>query len=236
MTLSCFDLGERMLAVEEAREAILALATSPLACETLPLCEAHGRVLAESVISPIDVPGNTNAAMDGVALKWPSTAEVTTRWRRVGQLFAGQQYQGSLAAGECLGITTGAPMPPGADTVIMREQLKEHDGRVLVDRPETVKRGQHVRRAGEDLARGQLALVAGTRVSAAELGLLASLGFDQVRVVRQPRVALFSTGNEVTPPGTPLPSAGIYDANRFTLQGLVIEHGGEPIDLGILPD
>ncbi|MBS9404156.1 molybdopterin molybdenumtransferase MoeA [Halomonas sp. TRM85114] len=236
MTLSCFDLGERMLAVEEAREAILALATSSLASEALPLSRAHGRVLAESVISPIDVPGNTNAAMDGIALEWSPTVDATSLWRRVGQLFAGQQYQRSLAAGECLGITTGAPMPPGADTVIMREQLEEHDGQVVVNRSETVKRGQHVRQAGEDIARGQLALAAGTRVSAAELGLLASLGFDRVRVVRRPRVALFSTGNEVTAPGSPLPPAGLYDANRFTLQGLVIESGGEPIDLGILSD
>ncbi len=236
MTLSCFDLGERMLTVEEAREAILALTSSSPASETLPLSEAHGRVLAESVISSIDVPGNTNAAMDGVALQWSSEANSTSSWHRVGQLFAGQQYPRPLAAGECLGITTGAPMPPGADTVIMLEQLDEHDGRVVIDRPETVKRGQHVRRAGEDIARGQLALAAGTRVSAAELGLLASLGFDRVQVVRKPRVALFSTGNEVTAPGAPLPPAGIYDANRFTLQGLVVENGAEPIDLGILPD
>lgn len=236
MTLSCFDLGERMLAVDEAREAILALAVSSLALETLPLCEAHGRVLAESVVSPIDVPGNTNAAMDGVALQWSSGATSISSWRRVGQLFAGQPSPSPLAADECLGITTGAPMPPGADTVIMIEQLEEHDGRVVIDRPETVKRGQHVRQAGEDIARGELALAAGTRISAAELGLLASLGFDRVRVIRRPRVALFSTGNEVTAPGTPLPPAGIYDANRFTLQGLVAEHGGEPIDLGILPD
>jgi molybdopterin molybdotransferase len=193
-------------------------------------------VLAESITSPIDVPGNTNAAMDGVALEWPSAVDSTTRWRRVGQSFAGQTHQQPLAAGECLGITTGAPMPPGADTVIMREQLEEHDGRVVVNRPETVKRGQHVRRAGEDIAQGQLALPRGTRLSAAELGLLASLGLEQARVVRKPRVALFSTGNEVTAPGQPLPPAGIYDANRFTLQGLVIESGCEPLDLGILPD
>jgi molybdopterin molybdotransferase len=245
MTLSCFELGERMLAVEEARAAVLALAAGPLPTEIVPLALAHGRVLAEDAISPIAVPQNTNSAMDGIAVAWPaapgeaSTASV--RFRRVAELHAGQAPAGPLAPGECAGITTGAPLPPGADTVIMCEQLAEAQGAdgtrwAIVDRPERVRRGQNVRRAGEDIARGALALAAGTRLAAAELGLLASLGLAEVAVRRRPRVALFSTGDEVTAPGQPLPAAGIFDANRFSLMALAAEHGAEVLDLGILPD
>ncbi|PXX97613.1 molybdopterin molybdotransferase MoeA [Halomonas sp. LBP4] len=237
MTLSCFDLGERMLSVEEAGAALAELVAGPLPAEKVALAELHGRVLAETVVSPLDVPQSTNAAMDGIALAWPEAGPWPEGWRRVGQLFAGQRHATPLGPGECLGITTGAPLPPGADTVIMQEQLEVlGDDRVVVAHPERVRRGQNVRRAGEDIARGAPALAAGTRLSAAELGLLASLGLAEARVIRRPRVAIFSTGDEVTAPGASLPPAGIYDANRFTLRGLVAEQGGEVLDLGILPD
>lgn len=240
MSLSCFELGERMLAVEEARAAVLALAEGPLPDECVALRSLRGRVLSEPLLAPIDVPQNTNAAMDGVALAWPE-AVPPDGFLRVAEIFAGHDAQRPLADGECAGITTGAPLPPGADTVIMREQLAIDYGadgavRVRVERPERVRRGQNVRQAGEDIPRGAVALDAGTRLGAAELGLIASLGFAEVRVVRRPRVALFSTGDEVAAPGEPLPAAGIFDANRFVLMALVEEHGGEVIDLGILPD
>jgi molybdopterin molybdotransferase len=236
MSLSCFDFGERMLSVDEARAAIAELVAAPLADEWQPLAALHGRVLAEGLVSPIDVPQNTNAAMDGIALAWPLAAERPEAWRLVGEVLAGQRRETPLAAGECVRITTGAPLPPGADTVVMREQLEGQGDRVRVQHPESVQLGQHVRRAGEDIARGATALAAGTRLGAAELGLLASLGLPGARVHRRPRVALFSTGDEVTAPGEPLPPAGIFDANRFTLRGLITEQGGEVRDLGILPD
>ncbi|TLF47401.1 molybdopterin molybdenumtransferase MoeA [Halomonas urmiana] len=241
MTLSCFDLGERMLTVTEAGERLATLIEAPLPAERVALSELHGRVLAEDAISPIDVPQNTNAAMDGIALAWPDDAARPGEWRRVGEVLAGGQRGERLQAGECVRITTGAPLPPGADTVVMREQLDEsyddpQGERVVIDRPERVRRGQHVRRAGEDIPRGHRALPAGTRLGAAELGLLASLGLAEARVHRRPRVALFSTGDEVVAPGAPLPPAGIYDANRHTLAGLLVEQGAEPMDLGILPD
>lgn len=241
MTLSCFELGERMLAVEEAREAVVALASGPLPAERVALASLHGRVLAEPLLAPIDVPQNTNAAMDGVALAWRPEALPAGGFLRVAEVLAGHAIDRPLASGECVGITTGAPLPPGADTVIMREQLhleKSADGeiRVRVDLPERVRRGQNVRQAGEDIPLGATALVSGTRLGAAELGLIASLGFREATVVRRPRVAVFSTGDEVVAPGETLPSAGIFDANRFALMALVEEHGGEVIDLGILPD
>ena len=241
MTLSCFDLGERMLTVAEAGERLATLIEAPLPAERVALADLHGRVLAEDAVSPIDVPQNTNAAMDGIALAWPDAAARPGAWRLVGEVLAGGSLGEALQAGECVRITTGAPLPPGADTVIMREQLDEsfndhHGEAVVIDRPERVRRGQHVRRAGEDIPRGQRALAAGTRLGPAELGLLASLGLAEALVHRRPRVALFSTGDEVVSPGAPLPPAGIYDANRHTLAGLLVEQGAEPLDLGILPD
>ncbi|MBB3142036.1 molybdopterin molybdotransferase MoeA [Halomonas organivorans] len=236
MTLSCFDLGEHMLTPDEARQALAELVAGVLPAERLPLVDLHGRVLAEEVISPIDVPQNTNAAMDGIALAWPQRDEPPARWRLVGEVLAGHRCEVPLAPGECMAITTGAPLPPGADTVIMREQLHETAAEVSVDRPEVVRHGQHVRQAGEDIARGQRALAVGHRLGAAELGLLASLGLAHAVVFRRPRVAIFSTGDEVTAPGEPLPAAGIYDANRFSLHGLLVEHGADVIDLGILSD
>ncbi|MGJ7457376.1 molybdopterin molybdotransferase MoeA [Halomonas sp. MA07-2] len=245
MTLSCFELGERMLAVEEARAAVLALVAGALPAEAEPLAMAHGRVLAQDAVSPIDVPQRTNAAMDGIAVAWPAGLgqenTASARFRRVAEIHAGHAPTYELAPGQCAGITTGAPLPPGADTVIMREQLAVEEGAdgarwAIVDSPERVRCGQNVRRAGEDIARGAVALAAGTRIGAAELGLLASLGRAEVMVHRRPRVALFSTGDEVTAPGETLPEAGIYDANRYSLMALAAEHGAEVLDLGILPD
>ncbi|KPQ23241.1 MAG: molybdopterin molybdotransferase [Halomonas sp. HL-48] len=234
MTLSCFELGEQMLSVEEARTALATLVERPVGSEQVALAEAHGRRLAEAITAAINVPQNTNAAMDGVALAW--TQDAPTGWALVGDAFAGQAFAGRVAAGQCVRITTGAPLPPGTDTVIMREQLSEQGTGVVIDAPERVKRGQNVRQAGEDIAAGSVALPAGTRLDAAALGLAASLGCAAVSVCRRPRVAIFSTGNEVTAPGEALPSAGIYDANRYTLSGLLTEHGVEVVDLGILPD
>ncbi|WP_136246818.1 molybdopterin molybdotransferase MoeA [Halomonas borealis] len=238
MTLSCFEHGAPMLSPDEAREALIGLVADPLPAERVALAALSGRVLAETLNSPIDVPQNTNAAMDGIALAWPD-ADVPSHWHRVGEVLAGQRRQTPLVAGECVTITTGAPLPPGADTVIMREQLRGAAGsepRVEIERPGAVCRGQNVRQAGEDLARGERALAAGTRLGAAELGLLASIGLSEASVHRRPRVAIFSTGDEVIAPGEALPAAGVYDANRFSLAGLLAENGAEVIDLGILVD
>ncbi|MFB9868966.1 molybdopterin molybdotransferase MoeA [Vreelandella sulfidaeris] len=242
MTLSCFDLGEQMLSVDDARQALATLIERPLGSEHVPLAQAHGRRLAAAVQAPINVPQNTNAAMDGVALALPreGVGAKQTHWPLAGEVLAGQYRRELVPAGHCVRITTGAPLPPGTDTVVMSEQLREpiddKPAHVIIESPELLKHGQHVRQAGEDIAIGETALPAGARLDAASLGLLASLGHAEVGVYRRPKVAIFSTGNEVTAPGDPLPKAGIYDANRFTLIGLLAEQGAEVIDLGILPD
>ncbi len=242
MTLSCFDLGEQMLSVDEARQALATLIARPLGSEQIPLAQARGRRLASAVKAPINVPQNTNAAMDGVALALPreGVGAKQTLWPLAGEVLAGQYRSELVPAGHCVRITTGAPLPPGTDTVVMSEQLREplddKPKHMIVESPELLKHGQHVRQAGEDIAMGHTALPAGARLDAAALGLLASLGYAQVDVYQRAKVAIFSTGNEVTAPGQPLSKAGIYDANRFTLMGLLSEQGAEVIDLGILPD
>ncbi|WP_404376048.1 gephyrin-like molybdotransferase Glp [Vreelandella aquamarina] len=236
MSLSCFELGEQMLSVDAARDALMTLVEQPVAVERVALGSAYGRRLATDITAPINVPQNTNAAMDGIAVAWPKQPPFQTQWPVAGDAFAGQAYEGEVPPGWCVRITTGAPLPSGTDTVIMREQLVEGDTSVAVNSPERVNVGQNVRQAGEDITQGAVALAAGTRLDAASMGLVASLGYAEVAVYQRPRVAIFSTGNEVTPPGEPLPSAGIYDTNRFTLIGMLSEQGADVVDLGILPD
>jgi len=231
--LSCFELDDQTLSVTEARQTLLTLIEAPLCHERVALQDAHGRRLAESLSAPINVPQNTNAAMDGIALAWQANQ---THWPLTGQALAGEPFHGTLTPGQCVTITTGAPLPNGADTVIMGEQLETHADHVIVHSPERVASGQNVRQAGEDITQGSMALAAGDRLDAARLGFVASLGIADVAVYRRPRVAVFSTGTEVTAPGEALPAAGIFDANRFTLSGLLREHGAEVVDLGILPD
>lgn len=240
MSHSCFAVEEdALLAPTEARERLLSLVAGPVEAEPVALEALLGRVLSAPVISPMAVPRHTNAALDGIALAWPEIGyepNALDSWQCVGKQLAGQAIQAAPGPGECVTITTGAPLPPGVDTVIMQERLEWQGERVRVLQPESVRKGQNVRLAGEDIAEGSRVLAAGTRLQAAHLGLLASLGLSEVAVHRRPRVAVFSTGDEVTAPGQPLGESGIFDANRYALMALVREHGGEVLDLGILPD
>lgn len=237
MSLSCFDFVDKnsQHTLEEALELLLQAASEGTPVVQRPLLQAQGSHLAADLLAPINVPQHTNSAMDGYALQGAELAR-REHWTLVGSRHAGQAFNGRLQAGESLYITTGAPLPDGADTVVMMEQCQQQQDRITILRASEIKPGSNVRQAGEDLRQGKRVLAAGTPLGPVQLGLLASLGFEIIDVFQPLKVAVFSTGNEVTAPGTPLPADGIYDTNRFTLLALLRSLGCEVTDLGILPD
>lgn len=199
-----------------------------LQAETVTLDAATGRVLAADVIAPIAVPEFDRAAMDGYALRGGETTGAgeynPLEFTLVGHAWPGRPFDGAVPAGAAIRIMTGSPVPAGLDAVVPAEYASEVDGRVAIAQP--VAPGQHVGRIGEDIARGSTALATGRRLRPQDVGLAASLGLAQLQVLRQPRVRLLVTGNEVRAPGTPKGPHEIYDANSMTLRGLVARDGG----------
>lgn len=227
--------GPGILRVAEARERILEDIRPLDDTEQLPIRSALDRVLAEAVVSPVDVPAHTNSAMDGFAVRHADLPDRGTRALEVvGTAWAGRPCARPVGAGQAVRIMTGAVLPAGADTVVMQEQAQDRGAEVRVG-PEH-RAGQNVRRAGEDLARGATVLSPGDLLGPAELGLLASLGLGEVRVRRQARVAFFSTGDELRSVGQPLGEGQIYDSNRYTLYGMLRRMGVDLIDMGVVPD
>jgi molybdopterin molybdotransferase len=234
---ACDDHGHARdeLGVEQARARILAAVQPVSGQEDVPLRAALGRVLAGPVRATVNVPPHPNSAMDGYAvagLELP--AQGTRSFRVVGTSWAGRPFGGRAGPGECVRIMTGATLPSGTDTVVMQEHVRAQDGMVVVGpghRP-----GQHRREAGEDLRDGEVAVAAGTLLGPAHLGLLASIGVDRVGVLRRPRVAIFSTGDELRSIGEPLGEGQIYDSNRHSLYGMLTRLGLEVIDLGVVRD
>jgi molybdopterin molybdotransferase len=223
-----------MIAVADAQARILSQVVRPTSAESLPLARALARVLAHEIRAPFDVPPTDNSAVDGFAVRAVEFSPGgRARFRVVDDLPAGFVYEGVIRPGEALRIMTGAPMPAGADTVVPRE-LAEVAGDLVT--LEAVAPGANVRARGEDVRAGTVVLDPGVVLRPHELGLLASLGLPDVWVHARPRVALLSTGDEVVEPGRSRKPGQIYDANRFSLVGLVTEAGAEPIDLGIVPD
>ena len=221
--------------VDRARAFILDRLKPVADTERLPLLEALDRVLVEDVVSPMDVPGHDNSAMDGYALRHADLAGGgATTLDIVGTAYAGRPFAGGIDRGQCLRIMTGAPLPLGADCVVMQENALVQDGRATIGPGH--RAGQNIRRAGEDLPRGGTALLAGRLLRPADLGLLASLGIGEVRVRRRLRVAIFSTGDELVPVGRPLDEGQIHDSNRYSLHGLLVRLGCELIDLGLVGD
>ncbi|MFO1293270.1 MAG: gephyrin-like molybdotransferase Glp [Rubrivivax sp.] len=237
---SPLSAGERHLSVDEARAAIAAALRPVTGSATLPLAAALGRMLADDAVSPIDVPAHDNSAMDGYAFDGGALAAGSALTLRcVGTLFAGAPFAGSLRAGECLRIMTGAVMPSGLDTVVPSELARVEaapGGERVHIAAGVVRAGENRRRRGEDLAAGKPALRAGRLLRPADLGLLASLGHEQVTVRRALRVALFSTGDEIRAPGAPLPPGCVYDSNRASLGGALRRLGVEVVDLGLVRD
>jgi molybdopterin molybdotransferase len=231
----CFAFGGTLMSVEEAQALIAARIPPAEGSESVPLPEARGRVLAADLLAPVPLPPFFNAAVDGWAFRHDDLSEgALTRLEESGRVAAGHIPVRPVGPGEAVRIFTGAPMPGGTDTCVMQEDVRR-DGRGLLI-PPGLKRGANARPAGEDVAKGALALAAGQRLGPAEIGLAAALGQAVVGVRPKPRIGVFSTGDELAEPGRRLGPAQTYDSNRFTLLALL---GGLPCvatDLGILPD
>jgi molybdenum cofactor synthesis domain-containing protein len=217
--------------LDEAR-ALIDAAVRPIArTERVAVTEANGRVVARDVTSALDVPPFARAGMDGYAVRAEDTFGASRQepktLRCVEQVFTGQVPSRAVGAGECTEIATGAPLPDGADAVVMVEETeKDLSGDVLILTP--VYPRQNVGRQGADIQTGQVVLRAGDVLNASRIGALAALGAIDVEVYAKPRVAILSTGNEIIDPGQPLAPGHIYDINRFTLTAIVAEHGGAP--------
>ncbi|HFS8456770.1 TPA: bifunctional molybdopterin-guanine dinucleotide biosynthesis adaptor protein MobB/molybdopterin molybdotransferase MoeA [Vibrio cholerae] len=229
----CDTLSPAFLSVEQGREKILSLILPLAETESVAIQECYQRVLAREVFSPINVPAYRNSAMDGYALR--SDDLERDSYRVVAEVLAGSHYAKTVELGEAVKIMTGAPMPLGADTVVMREQATQN-GDVVSFAGAKIKAGQNVRQAGEDLAQGQAVFHSGQRLLSPEMGMLASLGFAHADVFRSLKVAIFSTGDEVQAPGGDIEPNSIFDSNRFTLTGLLKQLGCQVIDLGIIED
>ncbi|KAB0583304.1 molybdopterin molybdotransferase MoeA [Ideonella dechloratans] len=226
------------LSVAEARQRIASAVAGhgQKACEVVDLMAALGRVLAEDVLAPQDVPPHDNSAMDGFAFAGQAlVAGQATRLRVVGRALAGHPFAGSVAPGDCVRIMTGAVMPAGTDTVVPFERCEQQDDVVFIA-PKTVRAGDNRRHRGEDLAVGAVALPAGRRLRPADLGLAASLGLSRLSVRRRLAVALFSSGDELRSPGEALAPGCLYDSNRFMLAATLTQLGCEVLDLGRVPD
>jgi molybdopterin molybdotransferase len=231
----CFAFGGALLSIDAALAMIEERVNPVVAEETVPLSEAAGRILAHDRIAAMDLPPHANSAVDGYAFLHADLApDGDTLLPVVGRAAAGHPLDRALQRGEAARVFTGAPMPEGADTVMMQEDCVVKDGHVRL-RP-GIKKGANRRHAGEDVEKGAVAVAAGRRLGAAELGLLAALGHADLPVYRPLRVALLSTGDEVREPGTPLAPGAIYDANRYTLRVLLAGLGCAVSDLGICPD
>ncbi len=230
----CFAFSGPLMPIAEMERLIVERVEPVSEIESVHLREAAGRVLAQDVVASIDLPPFDNSAVDGYALRHADLAGAATRLAVVDRIAAGQDAARGLARGEAIRIFTGAPMPKGADTVVMQEDVTLDGDRVVV--PPGLARGANRRLAGEDVRAGAVALAAGRRMSPQDVALAAAQGLTELPVRRRVAVALFSTGDEVIEPGEARPASAIYDANRYLLLALLEKLGAQVTDLGILRD
>jgi molybdopterin molybdotransferase len=235
LTDDCFAFNGPLLPVAEAEQLIGDRVTPVSGEELVPLRAALGRALTASLIAPVNLPPFDNSAVDGFAVRAEDIdGACARRLAIVDRVAAGQVATHAVKSGEAVRIFTGAPMPPGADTVFMQEDCRIDGTHVVV--PPGLSHGANRRLAGEDIRAGAVALPAGRRLSAQDVALAAALGLTTIEVRRRVRVALFSTGNEIAEPGSPLSGAALYDSNRYLLAAAVARFGAEVTDLGILRD
>jgi len=229
----------KLLSLEEARQILKkSFSPKPIGLERVPLSEVLGRVLAEDVVAPMDVPPFDRSTVDGYAVKALDTfgadEDRPVALKFCGQVTVGEPPDIVVENGMTAEIATGAPLPKGADAVVMVEYSIRRDDTILVHRP--VSKGENVMEAGSDIHKGETILRKSQRLASREIGVLAALGLIEVDVYKRPRIAVISTGAEVVEPGKPLPNGKIYDINAHTLSVAVLECGGEPVNLGIIPD
>ncbi|SFM20566.1 gephyrin-like molybdotransferase Glp [Methylobacterium pseudosasicola] len=234
LSRDCFDVAPAPMRVADAVALLRARLPVLSGIESVPIERADGRVLAEDLIAPIDLPPFDNAAVDGYAVRAGDLAPTGETCLPLGGRVPAGHAAADPGPGFAVRIFTGAPMSPGTDTVAMQEDVRIDGETVIL--PAGLALGSNRRRAGEDVARGSRAIPAGTPLGPRHLALAAALGLPALRLRVPLRVALFSTGDELTPPGQPLPPAGIHDANRPMLAALLRRLGAEPVDLGILRD
>jgi molybdopterin molybdotransferase len=227
------DYDPDSLPVEQARQFIRQFLIPVIDQESVQLREALGRTLARDVLSPVNVPPHDNSAMDGYAV-YSIPGSDNVQFKMIGSAHAGHPFDGSLAPGECVRIMTGAPIPEGCDSVVMQEHVEADGDRIRLTRE--LRSGQNIRRTGEDIEQGSAVVRCGQVIGPAEMGLLASLGLNQIPAYRRLRVALFSTGDELQQPGQPLAEGQIYDSNRYSLLGLLQNLGAEIQDRGSIAD
>jgi molybdopterin molybdotransferase len=226
-------MADAPLDLDQAISRVLAHA-EPLASEPLPLRKALGRTLAEDAVAELAVQPFDNSAMDGFAVRAADTAAGPARLHVVGESRAGHPAERDLETGEAVAISTGAMLPGGADAVVRLERASRRNGEVAIET--SAQPGQDIRRAGEDLAPGQVAIERGTVIGPAELGVLASLGRAEVPCHRRPRVAVVTSGDELLEPGEPMRLGGVYDANSHTVPALAERAGARVISVDRVAD
>ncbi len=222
-----------MIAVEEAKRRVLA-AAAPLPAELVALPAACGRVLADDVAARLTQPWADVSAMDGYAARAADVAQVPAVLTRTGTVPAGTGFDGTVGPGECVRIFTGAPVPAGADTIVIQENAAAHGDRITVH--QGAAQGRHIRTAGGDFRAGDVLLRTGRRLTARDIGLAAAMNVPWLAVRRRPRVAILATGDEIVMPGDPAGPNQIFSANSLALAALVEACGGTAVNLGIAPD
>lgn len=232
---ACSQESKPLLSIDDALDRIKAAINPVNSTEKTALKDALGRVLAESVYSPINIPHDRNAAMDGYAFASRDIADGQTfTLTLAGVSWAGRPFQGQLRPGQCVRIFTGAVVPEQADSVIMQEHVQAQGQTIHF--PAGTRAQQNIRKIGEDVKQGACLIAEPKKLTVVDLGLLASAGIDQVAVKRQLKIAYFSTGDELTSLGRPLESGKIYDSNRIMLSGLLSDPNYSVVDLGVIPD
>jgi molybdenum cofactor synthesis domain-containing protein len=233
------NMFRKLLSFEEAKQILKQnLSPKPVGVEQVSLLKAHNRVLAQDVVAPIDIPPFSRSIVDGYAVKavdtFGASEEKPVSVSFCGHVAVGEAPKVTLEKGSSAEIVTGAPLPTGADAVVMVEQTTRQKDKVWIRRP--VSKGENMMDAGSDIRKGETVLRKGQFLASREIGVLAAIGLTEVSVYKRPKVAILSTGAEVVEPGKPLPPGKIYDINAHTLSAAVLECGGEPINMGIVPD